>query len=154
VDRDLFVKNRFWIGSVSILTILTNTIQDRSRIDTSGIIAEPVFNDLLHNLLNDLFNIFLNAFFDIFFNIFLDTFLNIFLPIDVFVAADFFIADLLNSFFIARIESIEISFIKRKRSRNLNLNFKFLNKDKSFIIAEITAYYKYYFSLFIYMIGR
>jgi hypothetical protein len=44
VDKDLFAKNRFWIDSVSILAILINTIQDRSRIDTSDIIAEPDFN--------------------------------------------------------------------------------------------------------------
>jgi hypothetical protein len=57
-------------------------------------------------------------------------------------------------FFIVRIENIETSFMKRKRSRKLNLNFKFFNKNKLFIIAEITAHCKYYFSLFIYMIGR
>jgi hypothetical protein len=40
-NRDLLAKDRSWIDPVSILAILTNTIQDRSRIDTSGIIAEP-----------------------------------------------------------------------------------------------------------------
>jgi hypothetical protein len=44
MDRDLLAKDRSWIDPVSILAILTNTIQDRSRIDTSGIIAKPAID--------------------------------------------------------------------------------------------------------------
>jgi hypothetical protein len=35
------VKNRYWIDTISIFTILTNTIRYRYGIDASGIEAEP-----------------------------------------------------------------------------------------------------------------